>query len=332
MSLDDKKKAELDEVLLDLLSRSENTANRKNPSNSSKTPEKTSSKREYIKPPPIKPDNISLTTLDEILNELNELIGLESVKKEINSLIHTIAVNKKRKAMGFRVPDFSNHLVFYGNPGTGKTTVARIIAKLYKELGIISKGQLIETDRAGMVAGYVGQTALKTKEVIRTAIGGVLFIDEAYTLAPPESGNDFGQEAIDTLLKEMEDQRNNLVVIVAGYPELMTRFINSNPGLKSRFNKYILFSDYGPKELRDIFLSMCSKYQYSVDDSLKEKLDSLFETLYAHRNDNFANAREVRNIFERTLQKQADRLYSHKSLNSTELTLLKLEDFPIENT
>ena len=268
--------------------------------------------------------------VEKYLAELNSLVGLSAVKEDVNLLIHTITINEERKKMNLSVPDFSKHLVFYGNPGTGKTTVARIIAKLYKELGVISKGQFVETDRSGLVAGYVGQTAIKTKELIDSAMGGVLFIDEAYTLAPEGGGgNDFGQEAIDTLLKAMEDNRNDFVVIVAGYPELMNRFINSNPGLNSRFNKYLSFDDYNAEELEKIFMLMCEKYQYVPDDELKEKLPEFFQLMVLTKPDNFANAREVRNIFEKAVQRQSSRLYNDKEHTQDDLTILKAEDvFP----
>ena len=268
--------------------------------------------------------------VQKYLDELNSLVGLSAVKEDVNLLIHTITINEERKKMNLSVPEFSKHLVFYGNPGTGKTTVARIIAKLYKELGVISKGQLVETDRSGLVAGYVGQTAIKTKEMIDSAMGGVLFIDEAYTLAPEGgSGQDFAQEAIDTLLKAMEDNRGDFVVIVAGYPDLMSRFINSNPGLSSRFNKYLYFDDYNAEELEKIFILMCEKYQYVLDDELKEQLPDFFKALVLTKPDNFANAREVRNIFEKAVQRQSSRLYNDKEHTNEDLTLLKAEDvFP----
>lgn len=267
--------------------------------------------------------------VEKYLNELNSLVGLSAVKEDVNLLIHTITINEERKKMNLSVPDFSKHLVFYGNPGTGKTTVARIIANLYKELGVISKGQFVETDRSGLVAGYVGQTAIKTKELIDSAMGGVLFIDEAYTLAPEGSGNDFGQEAIDTLLKAMEDNRNDFIVIVAGYPDLMSRFINSNPGLNSRFNKYLYFDDYNAEELEKIFVLMCEKYQYVLDDELKQQLPEFFQAMVLTKPDNFANAREVRNIFEKAVQRQSSRLYNDKEHTDHDLTVLKSEDvFP----
>ena len=205
-------------------------------------------------------------------------------------------------------PDINLHLVFSGNPGTGKTTVARLLAKIYKQLGVVSEGQLIEVDRSNLVAGYVGQTATKTMEVIDSAMGGILFIDEAYTLIKEGDEKDFGQEAVDTLLKRMEDDRDNFIVIVAGYTEKMEKFVNSNPGLKSRFNKYIFFKDYTGKELYKIFESMCSKQEYEPDEEAAEYIKEYLTRRAEAHEENFANAREVRNYIERCISRQATRI------------------------
>ena len=224
----------------------------------------------------------------------------------------------------------SLHMVFYGNPGTGKTTVARLIAKIYYRLGVLSKGHLIETDRSGLVGSYVGQTALKVKKVVKQALGGILFIDEAYTLTRSQSGNDFGQEAVDTLLKCMEDRRSDLLVIVAGYPELMTQFIASNPGLQSRFNKYINFVDYKPHELLAIFESMCKKQGYQLSDKAKVFAKNYFERLYENRDENFANGRDVRNYFEKAIARQANRLAMRSNWTNEQLARLEVADLSDE--
>ena len=242
------------------------------------------------------------------MDELYAMTGLKRVKEDVQSLVNMIVVRKKRDEIGVKQQlPLSLHLVFTGNPGTGKTTVARLLAKIYYQLGLLSKGQLVETDRSGLVAGYIGQTAIKTQEVIQKAIGGILFIDEAYTLKQNYS-NDFGQECIDTILKAMEDNRDDLIVIVAGYPDLMQEFIKSNPGLQSRFNKYLTFDDYTPDELVEIFQSLCDLYGMTADDeviaALKEKLD----VLYQNRGKSFGNGRLVRNIVEKVYANQANRL------------------------
>ena len=240
------------------------------------------------------------------MEELDELIGLESIKYDVRELVDLVRTQKLRKDQGMKSVPVSKHLVFSGNPGTGKTTVARILARLYQEIGVLSKGQLVEVDRSGLVAGFVGQTAAKTQERLSEAMGGILFIDEAYTLA--KEGNDFGQEAIDTILKAMEDNRDDLVVIVAGYTELMKKFIGSNPGLKSRFNKYFEFPDYTAEELIGIFDLQCRKYDYRLDEEARRTVEGKIRRMEQEKGENFANARDVRNLFEIIITNQATRV------------------------
>ena len=261
--------------------------------------------------------------------ELDELIGLESVKEEVHTLANFAKIQQQRKAQGLAVPKMSFHLVFTGSPGTGKTTVARIVARIYKDLGILKSGHTVETDRSGLVAEYVGQTAVKTNAVIDSALNGVLFIDEAYALVPENAGSDYGQEAISTLLKRMEDDRDKLVVIIAGYPNEMKRFIDSNPGLQSRFTRYINFPDYTDAELFDIFKLYLNKNQYTITDDAAELLKTNFSYAVAHKTKNFGNARYVRNIFELAVEQQANRLSALRSISDEELSQLTKED--IEN-
>ena len=263
-------------------------------------------------------------TLEELLAQLNDLVGLDSVKKDVNSLINLLKVRKIREQRGIKQPAMSLHLVFYGNPGTGKTTVARLLAKIYHKMGILSKGQLVEVDRSGLVGGYVGQTATKTKNVIDQALGGILFIDEAYTLASG-SGSDFGQEAIDTLLKAMEDHRDDFIVIVAGYPNQMATFLASNPGLKSRFNKYLEFEDYEPAELLEMLDKMCAQYGVELTDEARDYAMNLFQTTCADRPADFANGRAVRNFFEDALTAQANRLAAENDFDEG-LSIIKSID------
>ena len=259
--------------------------------------------------------------------ELDELIGLESVKKEVRSLANFVKLQKQREAKGLKTAKVSYHLVFYGSPGTGKTTVARIVGRIYKDLGVLKRGHTVETDRGGLVAKYMGQTAMKTDTVIQQALDGVLFIDEAYALVP-ESGNgsDYGQEAIATLLKRMEDHRDRLVVIIAGYKDEMQRFIDSNPGLQSRFNRYIDFPDYSGKELSEIFKMYMKKNQYTLADDAEEYLKERFDYVVEHKDRNFGNARYARNVFEKSIQQQANRLASQHNLSKKQLTELTVED------
>ena len=238
-------------------------------------------------------------SLDDLLIELSGLIGLDSVKNDVTQMVNFLRVQQMRKSSGMAATAVSRHLVFYGNPGTGKTTVARLIAQIYRALGILKRGHLIETDRSGLVAGFVGQTSLKVREVVESAIGGVLFIDEAYTLAG--SGQDYGQEAIDTLLKLMEDHRDDLIVVVAGYPDKMAGFIGSNPGLRSRFNKYLHFADYEPEQLLSIYELFCNNAGFKLTRKARTKAQLLFQTLYNVRDESFGNARVARNIFEQTI-------------------------------
>ncbi|MDO5378811.1 MAG: AAA family ATPase [Clostridia bacterium] len=249
-------------------------------------------------------------TLEELMAELDSLIGLDGVKREVYTFTNLIKVRAMRKEHGMKVMDMSFHMVFTGNPGTGKTTVARLIAKIYKQLGFLSKGQLIETDRSGLVAGYVGQTAGKVTEVVRSALGGILFIDEAYALSRKGMENDFGREAIDTLVKLMEDHRDDLVVIVAGYTDEMHDFLTSNPGLISRFNKYIDFPDYSDDELMAILAMNAKRQGYAVDEAADAVVRGMLSSMTLSERLDFGNARGMRNTLEKLVQEQANRLAS----------------------
>ena len=256
----------------------------------------------------------------DLRKELEGYIGLDSVKREVESLINLVTVQKMRRENDLPVEELSLHMVFSGNPGTGKTMIARLMSRIYRSLGILSKGQLVETDRGGLVAGYVGQTAIKTGEIIQKAMGGVLFIDEAYALTN-HGENDYGQEAVDTLLKAMEDHRDDLIVIVAGYTELMETFVHSNPGLESRFNRFLHFPDYTVEEMMGIFDMRCQKSGYELEPDARDLLKGLLALLSLDVK-GFGNARGVRNLFERAVSAQANRLA--KAENVTRETLMKL--------
>ena len=270
-------------------------------------------------------------SLEELLAELDGLCGLAKVKEDVKGLINLVKVRKLRQEAGLPVPPMSLHLVFMGNPGTGKTTVARLLSKIYHAVGVLSKGQLVEVDRSGLVAGFVGQTALKTQEAIDKALGGVLFIDEAYALANQDNANDFGREAIEVLLKGMEDHRDDLIVIVAGYTDLMGNFIHANPGLESRFNKYFYFEDYDGGQLTEIFRSMCKKNGYELDEAADKAAAEAFQLLYERRDENFGNARDVRNVFEAAVASQANRVAAMEAPEKKDLMALTVADLDLED-
>ncbi len=268
--------------------------------------------------------------LEKTLAELQELVGLANIKEEVQTLTNFLKVQKVRAERGLAQTSVSLHCVFCGPPGTGKTTVARLMGKIFRGLGFLKKGELIETDRSGMVAGYVGQTAKKVDDLINSALDGVLFIDEAYALVPEESGRDFGQEAIDILLKRMEDYRDRMVVIVAGYTDEMTHFIGSNPGLESRFNRYFYFKDYAPEELLAIYEKMGEKSHFKLTPAAREKLHQLLENLYVNRDRNFGNGRLIRNLFEKTIERQANRLAVLSNFTNEILMTIEPDDIPTQ--
>ncbi|MBN1522988.1 MAG: AAA family ATPase [Spirochaetales bacterium] len=288
--------------------------------------EKTQAQKE-IKTPVREPEE----TLESVLGKIDELVGMKNIKQEISTLVNLIKIRKAREERNLPVSKISLHAVFHGPPGTGKTTIARLLGKVYKTLGLLKKGHIIETDRAGLVAGYVGQTAIQVNTIVEQALDGILFIDEAYALKPKGTGNDFGQEAIDTILKRMEDNRDRLVVIVAGYPDEMKDFIESNPGLKSRFSRYFYFKDYKPEELIKIFEIFCKNAAYKITKTAKSKLLELLKTLYLKKDRMFGNGRLVRNIFEKVIENQANRLVKISALTDEVLSTFQTADIPDEN-
>ena len=293
---------------------------------SAETPQPAGAEQAVQVAPAAKEEQQPKPSLEEALQELDSLCGLEKVKADVKSLINLVKVRKLREEQGLPVVPMSLHLVFMGNPGTGKTTVARLLARIYCAIGVLSKGQLVEVDRSGLVAGFVGQTAIKTGEVVQKALGGVLFIDEAYSLVNQENGNDFGHEAIEVLLKAMEDHRKDFIVIVAGYSDLMEDFIHSNPGLESRFNKYFFFEDYSGEQLYEIFRSMCEKNGYTPNEEADKHAKAFFAQLYERRDENFGNARDVRNVFEKSIARQCDRIVTLEHPTKEQLMELTLSD------
>lgn len=281
---------------------------------------------ETIRDDDIEEDETEDESLEMLMNNLDDLVGLQSVKDDLRSLINLIQITKIREERGYKQEPMSLHMVFSGNPGTGKTTVARLLAKIYKKMGILSKGQLIEVDRSDLVGGYVGQTALKVKAVLDKSLGGILFIDEAYSLTSNKDPNDYGHEAIDTLLKGMEDHRHDLIVIAAGYPKLMDDFLNSNPGLRSRFNKIISFPDYSAPELLDIFLRICDKNGLKPDDNCIQYVNQYFNNCLLDKGQYFGNARLVRNFVEKARVNQANRISASNNISNKVLETLMLDD------
>ncbi len=267
-------------------------------------------------------------TLDEVLEEMHGLIGMENVKKQVETFVNLLKIHRERERRNLPVTPFSKHAVFYGPPGTGKTTIARYLGRVYKAMGLLVEGHMVETDRAGLVAGYVGQTAIQVDQTVQQALDGVLFIDEAYMLSPPGGGSDFGQEAIDTLVKRMEDYRDRLVVVVAGYPDEMRDFIDSNPGLKSRFSRYFYFDHYAPEELMGIFDLFAKGASLELTHPARRAVLDLIRRLHDERDRSFGNGRIVRNLFERIIEKQANRISRLTVLTDDVLCSITKHDIP----
>ena len=270
-------------------------------------------------------------TLEDVLADLKALVGLARPKQQLLSFANLLKVQTERRTRGLKTADTSLHLVLYGPPGTGKTTIARLVGRLYKQLGFLLRGHVLETDRAGIVGGFLGQTALRLDDAVEQALDGVLFIDEAYALVPKDGWSyDYGHEAVQVLLKRMEDHRARLAVIVAGYPDEMEHFITSNPGLQSRFNRLIYLDHYKPSELILIFAKFCHDYGYTLDLPARVILQTMFETAYAKRSKSFGNGRLVRTLFERSVEQQANRIADGVSqMDDSAISLITAEDLEL---
>ncbi len=272
------------------------------------------------------PGESTVPTVEEVLRELDDMVGLEAIKKDVESLIKYIKIEKLRAEKGLSSNPMSLHTVFSGPPGTGKTTVARLLGKIFKATGLLSSGHVVEVDRSGLVAEFIGQTAVKTNAAVDSALGGILFIDEAYALYRADNERDFGKEAIDTLIKRMEDERGKLVVIVAGYTEEMKQFIDSNPGMQSRFTRYFYFEDFKPAELMDILCRTCEQKKYIIAPEASGKLERYFGFLYRSRLKSFGNARNVRNLFEELIRLQSARIADYSEILQEDLVTITLAD------
>lgn len=276
-------------------------------------------------------DSEDSKSLQELLDELNALVGLETVKEKVNDLISYQRVQKLRREKNLHSAKSTLHLAFTGNPGTGKTTVARIVGRIYKQIGLLSKGHFVEVSRTDLIAGYQGQTALKVKKVIEQAKGGVLFIDEAYSITENDHSDSYGRECLTELTKALEDYRDDLVVIVAGYTEPMKNFFDSNPGLKSRFNTFIEFPDYSAPELNDILLTMCKSNDYTIEPDAEGKIAKYLNLQVQSKGENFANGRLVRNLFDDLVMNHAKRVIKIANPSYKELSTITVDDFHFED-
>lgn len=270
-------------------------------------------------------------TLSELLEELNSLVGLESIKEKVSDLIAYQKVQQMRRALNLHSQKNTLHLAFTGNPGTGKTTVARIVGHIYKQIGLLSKGHFVEVSRTDLIAGYQGQTALKVKEVIERAKGGVLFIDEAYSITENDHSDSYGRECLTELTKALEDYREDLVVIVAGYTEPMEKFFESNPGLKSRFNTFIEFPDYSVDQLEQILVSLCNQNDYVLSDDLLQSIRDYLKTCPEKTEKNFSNGRFVRNIYDGLVMNHAKRVVNINDPSREDLSFIIQKDFAVTN-